>query len=143
MNETNQLNKNQLRVTMLDGSIYRGTIQHYPHGYVPFWLRCDENPVSVHFAYIRTATNQSYALNLISDYLLPTHVPVIHGPKSVWMRLENNEYYAANNFNVYPIHEHNHFCLSRRDPGNLPENNHIYISVPHDQVYRSLLQGHM
>lgn len=129
---------------MRDGSTYYGNIHEYPNQNVPFWLRPqEESPLGL-FIFIRTARNQHFASSLIPLHLQPNHNPIQHGPTNILMRIENNQFYAANNFHVYPVEEHEHESTYKDIiPGDFPANNHIYLAVPYDNVYSSVLQDHV
>lgn len=133
---TNSLT-NHIVVTMRDGSTSYGTLVERPALEIPFWMYCDEMHPTLYFIFIRIADR--HFATVLNKKLVDNDLAE-NGPMDVQINIGNGQCYSAESFQAYNVKEHVRCSAYGNFPGNFPTNNHIYVSVPRDQVYSSVLE---
>lgn len=128
------LKKNEIRVTMMEDSIFRQTIgRRWALGDVPFWMKYDPftSPPNHIYFYIRTATNEHFgSYNGLVGKPKVGFNDRTHGPKTAWINLENQIFFVKN-FQKYEFDKpHTDFGQYGR----------VYVTLPYGPIYSAMLE---
>lgn len=134
--------ENHIVLTMRDGSTSYGTLVERPALEIPFWMYSHEVHPMLYFIFVRIA-DRHFASVLNKKLVLPDHDPAQNDPMKAQINIGNSQFYLAESFEVYNVKDHVHCSAYGNFPGNFPPNNHIYLTIPRNNVYSSVLNCHL
>lgn len=120
------------------GTIREGDIKTHDNQFPPRWMQPTPGKPHVYLAFIRTAENSHFDSELNTEIVHSIkHKPYdpLHNASYAEVRLRG-EHFTARRFQLHERPRYPYFLHF----GNMPLNNHIYITLPHGFIYASPLE---